>query len=178
MATVFPDRRQVPPLALRQTAQAIELLPGHVVLGLAGDQLKTLLGSCVSVILTDPRRTVGTMCHIVHVGQPSAANARNTAFGEVAMQHMFDQLIGVGIAPQRCHAYVYGGGNMFPQMFSTTHVGVKNADWVLDYLYDHDIQVVEHDVGGATYRKVAWTVGRAQPVVETVRTDMPQARGR
>ena len=178
MATVFPDRRHVPPLASRQTAQAIELLPGHVALGLAGDQLKTLLGSCVSVILTDPRRTVGTMCHIVHVGQPNAANARNTAYGEVAMQTMFDQLIGVAIPPQRCHAYVYGGGNMFPQMFSTTHVGAKNADWVLDYLYDHDIHVVEHDVGGATYRKVAWTVGREQPVVETVRTDMPKAPGR
>lgn len=160
-----------------QSPRAVELLPGHVVLGLAGDQLKTLLGSCVSVILTDPRRTVGAMCHIVHVGHPNAANAHNTAYGEVAMQTMFDQLIGVGIPPQRCHAYVYGGGNMFPQMFTTTHVGAKNAEWVLDYLDDCGISVVGHDVGGCTYRKVAWTVGREQPVVETVRTDMPKAPG-
>lgn len=159
-------------------ARTIELLPGHVALGLAGDQLKTLLGSCVSVILTDPRRTVGVMCHIVHVGQPNAANARNTAYGEVAMQDMFDRLIGVAIPPQRCHAYVYGGGNMFPQMFSTTHVGARNADWVLDYLHDCGITVLEHDVGGSTYRKVAWTVGRDKPGVEAVRTDMPKAQGR
>jgi chemotaxis protein CheD len=83
----------------------VELMPGHVVLGLAGDQFKTLLGSCVSVILTDPRRTVGTMCHIVHVGKPNAANAHNTAYGEVAMQDMFDRLISVAIPPARCHAY-------------------------------------------------------------------------
>ena len=38
-----------------QNPKAIDLMPGHVALGLVGDQLKTLLGSCVSVILTDPR---------------------------------------------------------------------------------------------------------------------------
>ena len=148
-------------------------MPGQVALGLAGDQLKTLLGSCVSVILTDPRRTVGVMCHIVHVGRPSAANARNTAYGEVAMRDMFDRLVGVAIPPKLCQAYVYGGGNMFPQMAHKSHVGAKNADWVLDYLHDCGIQVVEHDVGGSTYRKVTWTVGRDKPGVEAVRTDLP-----
>ena len=50
----------------------LELMPGDVAIGQAGDQFKTLLGSCVSVVLTDPRRTVGAMCHIVHVGTPNA----------------------------------------------------------------------------------------------------------
>ncbi len=174
MSFASPDRRKQPSLASWQAPSLIELMPGDVALGLAGDQLKTLLGSCVSVILTDPRRTVGVMCHIVHVGRPNAANAHNTAFGEVAMQDMFDRLIQVAIPPERCHAYVYGGGNMFPQMFSTTHVGTKNADWVLDYLYDSGIAVVEEDVGGSGYRKVAWTVGPGRPAVEMVRTDMPR----
>ena len=153
-------------------------MPGDVALGRVGDQLKTLLGSCVSVILTDPRRTVGVMCHIVHVGQPNAANIHNTAYGEVAMQDMFDRLIGVAIPPARCQAYVYGGGNMLTQMFSTTHVGAKNANWVLDYLDDCGIAIIAHDVGGNGYRKVAWDVGRAHPVVETVRTDLGGAAGR
>ena len=172
MSAAFPDRRKAQPLASWQKSRLIELMPGDVALGLAGDQLKTLLGSCVSVILTDPRRTVGVMCHIVHVGRPNAANVQNTAYGLVAMQDMFDRLIGVAIPPERCHAYVYGGGNMFPQMFSTTHVGAKNADWVLDYLYDCGINVVEEDVGGSGYRKVAWTVGLERPSVEMVRTDI------
>lgn len=166
------ERRKTPPLMSGQKVVPIELMPGDVALGLAGDQLKTLLGSCVSVILTDPRRTVGAMCHIVHVGRPNAANAGNTAFGEVAMQDMFDRLIGVGIPPGRCHAYVYGGGNMFPQMFSTTHVGAKNAEWVLDYLHDCGIVVVDEHLGGSGYRKVSWTVGREAPVVENVRSGL------
>lgn len=163
------ERRKNPPLGPSAKPSAVELMPGHVVLGLAGDQFKTLLGSCVSVILTDPRRTVGTMCHIVHVGTPNAANANNTAYGEVAMHDMFERLIKVAIPPVRCHAYVYGGGNMFPQMFSTTHVGANNARWVLDYLHECGIAVVDQDVGGNGYRKVSWMVGREAPVVETVR---------
>ena len=112
------------------------------------------------------------MCHIVHVGRPNHANQHNTAYGEVAMQTMFDRLIAVGIAPARCQAYVYGGGNMFPQLFSPTHVGAKNAQWVLNYLHDCGIVVVGNSVGGSTYRKVAWSVGREAPEVEEVQSQM------
>lgn len=145
-----------------------ELMPGDVALGQAGDQLKTLLGSCVAVILTDPRRTVGAMCHIVHVGKPNADNMKNTAFGAVAMQEMFARLRSVGVNPQMCDAYVFGGGNMFPTMFRAKHVGDSNVDWVLDFLEAHRIHVVDHCLGGNGYRKVSWTVGSGEPLVETV----------
>ena len=88
-------------------AMAVELMPGDLALGQAGDQLKTLLGSCVCVILTDPRRTVGAMCHIVHVGKPTGANAKNTAFGEVAMRDMFARLRAVGIRPEQCLSLIH-----------------------------------------------------------------------
>lgn len=150
------------------TTTVIELLPGDVALGLAGDQLRTLLGSCVSVILTDPRRTVGVMCHIVHVGPPSASNANNTAFGQVAMDAMFQRLLGIGVTPRLCEAYVFGGGNMFPEVFARRHVGQSNIDWVLDYLDAQHIPVRGHCLGGSGYRKVSWIVGPTAPLVETV----------
>ncbi len=143
-------------------------MPGDVAVGEAGDQLKTLLGSCVSVILTDPRRTVGAMCHIVHVGAPNAANQHNTAYGSVAMHDMFQRLRSKGVNPTMCQAYVFGGGNMFPQFFSARHVGASNAEWVLEYLAAQGISVVQHSLGGNGYRKVSWTVGSAEPLVETV----------
>lgn len=147
---------------------AVELMPGDVALGVADDQLKTLLGSCVSVILTDPRRTVGAMCHIVHVGTPNAANRHNTAYGVAAMHEMFTLLRSKSVNPRMCEAYVYGGGNMFPKLMTSTHVGQNNVDWVLDYLHHHGIGIVDHHLGGNGYRKVSWTVGPDEPVVETV----------
>ena len=145
-----------------------ELLPGDVALGRSGDTLKTLLGSCVSVILTDPRRTVGVMCHIVHVGHPNSANQSNTAFGSVAMAEMTRRLFAIGFAPRSCQAYVVGGGNMFPQLVTHHHVGLSNIDWVMGYLAHHKIQVLKEDLGGDGYRKVIWTVGSDAPTVETV----------
>lgn len=149
-------------------AESFELMPGDVAFGQVGDTLRTLLGSCVSVILTDPRRTVGTMCHIVHVGHPNAHHLHNTAYGEVAMYAMFHRLIGVGIPPQRCEALVYGGGNMFPGIADGPLVGERNVQWVLDYLAGHGMAVVHQDVGGTSYRKISWTVGPTLPRVESV----------
>ncbi len=145
-----------------------ELMPGDVVLGLAGDGLRTLLGSCVAVVLTDPRRTVGAMCHIVHVGTPNPANAHNTAYGAVAMRAMFERLHGVGIAAQRCHAFVYGGGNMFPALVSGPQVGQRNVHWALEFLAGHGIAVLDQCVGGCSYRRVWWRVGPDLPRVDNV----------
>lgn len=152
-------------------ATAVELMPGEIALGQEGDQLKTLLGSCVAVILTDPRRTVGVMCHIVHVGVPSAAQAKNTAFGTVAMAEMFARLRAVGVNPHLCDAYVYGGGNMFPNLVSAHHVGDSNIHWVLDYLEEKGIHVIDHCLGGTGYRKLSWTVGKSEPMVQTIFAD-------
>jgi len=145
-----------------------ELMPGDVALGLNGDQLKTLLGSCVTVILTDPRRTVGAMCHIVHVSKPSVSNKHNAAYGVVAMHEMFRLLGTVGIVPTLCHAFVYGGGNMFPHLVTSDNVGAKNGRWVMRFLHDHGIRVIEDSLEGAGYRKVSWTVGHGDPFVEMV----------
>jgi chemotaxis protein CheD len=166
---------------LKQPARAggpVDLMPGDVTLGQAGAQFKTLLGSCVSVILTDPRRTLASMCHIVHVGTPSAENRHNTAYGVAAMHAMFTQLRAKGINPRMCEAYVFGGGNMFPQLFRAKHVGSSNVEWVLHYLETHGVPVVEQCLGGTGYRKVSWTVGPQAPVVETVFAQQGSQNGR
>jgi chemotaxis protein CheD len=156
----------------------VELMPGDVTQGAAGAQFKTLLGSCVSVILADPRRTIGSMCHIVHVGTPNAENRHNTAYGVVAMHSMFTQLRAKGINPRMCEAFVYGGGNMFPQLFRDKHVGASNADWVMHYLHMHGVTVVDECLGGTGYRKVSWTVGPQDPVVETIFPEQGIKNGR
>ena len=149
-------------------ATAVELLPGDVAFGFVGDHFRTLLGSCVSVLLTDPRRTVGSMCHIVHVGTPPAANQCDTAFAEPAMRAMYAGLRGRSINPNMCEAYVYGGANMFPDVFTHQHVGARNAAWVMDFLEHAGITVLDYSLGGTGYRKVAWIVGADSPLVETV----------
>lgn len=144
------------------------LMPGDVCLAFEGDKLKTILGSCIAVILSDPLRTMGAMCHIVHVSPPKTGDEGNTAYGLAAMRRMFDRLHSAGIAPQRCEAYVYGGSHLLGLIPLQRHVGTTNTEWVLDFLADNNIPMVACDVGGTGYRKLSWTPGPDPPQVTTV----------
>lgn len=145
------------------TQRVITLHPGDVALGLRGDRLQTLLGSCVAIVLTDPRRTVGVMCHVVHARPAEQARSSSCAYGDMAMKRMIDLLQAHAINASRCEAYVYGGGNMFPQLVSGPSVGDDNAQWALHALQDMGLHVLSVDLGGAMYRQLSWTVGPEAP---------------
>ncbi|OYT98360.1 MAG: chemotaxis protein CheD [Burkholderiales bacterium PBB1] len=144
------------------------LHPGDVVCAERGDRLETLLGSCVAIVLTDPRRTIGAMCHIVHASRAVVGVAETGAYAEVALDTMYALLRERGIDPTQCQAYVYGGGNMFPGLFTTAHVGERNARWALDALAQDGVRVLFHDLGGPSYRRLSWTVGPDAPQVAVV----------
>jgi chemotaxis protein CheD len=151
-----------------QTQQSYTLHPGDVVCCERGDRLETLLGSCVAIILTDPRRTIGAMCHIVHAGQSASSAPDNAAYADVALATMYQLLRERGIDPMQCEAYLYGGGNMFPGMVAHGHVGERNARWVCDALAEDGVRVLAQDLGGCAYRRLSWTVGMDAPQVTSV----------
>ncbi len=159
------------------TPVSVTLHPGDVACVDRGDRLETLLGSCVAIVLTDPRRTVGAMCHVVHAGAPTSAAARDTAYGEGALAAMGRQLRSRGIDPGQCQAWVYGGGNMFPGRVGDAatqgNVGAANMAWALGALERAGIQVLGAAVGGHAYRKLRWTVGTEPPEVEAVQMTQP-----
>lgn len=145
------------------------LHPGDVVCVERGARLETLLGSCVAIVLTDPRRSIGAMCHIVHASRAIAGVAETGAYAEVALDTMYALLRERGIDPRQCEAYVYGGGNMFPQLFTqAAHVGERNSRWALDALAEDGVRVLFHDLGGDAYRRLSWTVGPNAPQVTAV----------
>lgn len=161
------------PIVAAAAAQAAEpaarvLHPGDVAFGTRGDRFETLLGSCVAVLMTDPRRTVGVMCHIVHPGGRPDGDA---AFGAAAFARMHQLLDEHSIVARLCQAWVVGGGNMFPNRYARTHVGDANARWVLRTLVDGGVHVVGHDLGGARYRRVHWTIGPGAPRITAVDID-------
>jgi chemotaxis protein CheD len=144
------------------------LHPGQLAFAERGERLETLLGSCVAVILTDARRTFGAMCHIVHAGTPVNALQESCAYGPLALASMDAMLLSRGITPSLCQAYVYGGGNMFPQHYRHGGVGDSNAGWVMDALAGRGVKVLLQDLGGEVYRRLAWTVGPEEPQVTSV----------
>ncbi|TXC65141.1 chemotaxis protein CheD [Piscinibacter aquaticus] len=144
------------------------LYPGDVACGGRGERLETLLGSCVAVVMTDPRRTAGAMCHIVHPAPAPAGRAHDTAYADAALMAMWLRLRERGLQPQLCEAYVYGGGNMFPGIYPHRPIGERSVQQVLDALTHNGVRLLHHDVGGAAYRRLAWTVGPDAPSVTAI----------
>ena len=64
------------------------LHPGDVACVLRGNRLETLLGSCVAILLTDPRRTLGAMCHVVHAHSRAGSLGDDTGYGDAALGAM------------------------------------------------------------------------------------------
>ena len=139
------------------------LHPGDVLCGDSGEHFEPLLGSCVAILLTDPRRTVGAMCHVVHAYSPLGGGPSNCAYGDHALAMMYAQLRARGINPLMCEAYVFGGGNMFPHLFGSSHPGDANAAWALKCLARDGIPVLFDDLGGNVYRRLTWCVGSKMP---------------
>ncbi len=148
------------------------LHPGDVACAERGDQMETLLGSCVAIVLTDPRHTIAVMCHFVHSCTATDARATDCQYAEVALSTMYGLLYDRGINPLLCVAYVYGGGNMFSKIYQAPHVGESNLRWALAALAEDGIKVLVEDVGGTCYRRVKWTVGHELPSVTAVETSL------
>lgn len=159
-------RRQAPVLAWPMAPAFGErwLGPGDVCLARRGETLQTLLGSCVAIILTDPARTLASICHYVHAG-PSRATPEDSCHAESALQAMCVQLRDQGLNPCLCQAFVYGGANMFPGIFAGRHVGQANSRWALQTLAAMGVSLAGCDVGGLAYRRLRWRVGPADPLV-------------
>lgn len=144
------------------------LMPGDVACADRGEVLETLLGSCVAVILTDRRRTVGAMCHIVHASPPGGGSSVRAAHADAAIDQLYALLTARGFMPSMCDAFVYGGGNMFPALVGGAHVGERNAERVLQRLSRDGLRLVYQDLGGTSYRRLRWSVGLEWPAVIAV----------
>ena len=145
-----------------------EILPGDVALGYSGDEFKVLLGSCISVILTDPKRSVATVCHVVHAGRSRTRPPTDAAWGDVAWAWMCAALERRGFNPRACVAYVSGGGNMFPHLQIEKPVGDRNIAWADGVLAEAGVPIAYRSVGGDGYRVLSWTVGPDHPEVQFV----------
>jgi len=154
----------------RSTGPVHVLHPGDVACVDRGQCLETLLGSCIAIILTDPRRTVGAMCHIVHAGVAPVPEQDSASYGATALDALAALLRARGINPWLCQAYVYGGGNMFPDLVTRAPIGELNARWTLQALALRQVGVLEQDVGGNRYRRLRWVVGPDAPQVTAVST--------
>lgn len=147
-------------------AGRVFLHPGDVAIGERDVQLITLLGSCIAVLLADPKGQVGAMCHLVHAGEPisSVPGTPDGCWGGRALPAMFALMRTHGVQLEHCAASVIGGGHYLPEVDPAHQVGTRNASWTMEALAAAGIPVVHQDLGGCVYRRLSWRIGEMPEV--------------
>lgn len=139
----------------------VYLKPGEYVFGDASYRIRTLLGSCVSVTIWHPTARVGAMCHFLLPSRGSPwPREPDSRYGDEAIWLMLRELADHRIPREQCQAKIFGGGNMFPGLGSTSQlkVGDKNGISARALLAARGIPVVSESLFGVGHRNIIFDV--------------------
>ena len=150
---------------------------GAIVLGVGdvaatntpGDSLKTYaLGSCVAVILMDPRtRTVG----MAHIALPdSGVNAAKAAqhpgyFADTGIPELLRAMVDRGCRSSRGVMAKLVGGAKVMDRNSIFNIGKRNVLTVKRILWEHGMGATAEDVGGTISRTVSVDVDSGRVII-------------
>jgi chemotaxis receptor (MCP) glutamine deamidase CheD len=144
--------------------------------------IETVLGSCVAVCLYDAVERIGGMNHILLPGE-AGFNDFDTAarYGNNAMELLIDRIAALGGNRRRIVAKAFGGAKILPSISDDNRVGIRNRDFVLEFLEMEGIDLVGHDLGGYSPRKISFHTDTGHVYLKTLRRlshyGWPDAKG-
>ncbi|WP_339491935.1 chemotaxis protein CheD [Pseudomonas rhizophila] len=135
----------------------IFLQPGDLYFGDRYTRIRTLLGSCVSLVIWHPRLLIGGMCHFMLPTRPHPPTGElDGRYGDEAIELMLREARAHGVSPSEFRIQLFGGGNMFPSIgrHKDKHVGKKNVDAARQLLQVHGLTCSGTHVEGVGHRNL------------------------
>ena len=150
-------------LDLRQ----VYLQPGELFVDNQPALVQTILGSCVSVTLFDPRGGYGGICHaLLPTGKPEEAERHVDG----AVRLLLDRMLGFGARHQMLEAKLFGGSRVLgiPPSQRLT-VGEQNLAYAKQLLHKLNVQLIAEDTGGLRGRMLFFNSGSGEVFIRKVR---------
>jgi len=155
----------------------IYLMPGQVVIADKPSVIWTVLGSCVSIILYDRQKILGSICHAQLPEQriygmncsdgcpdPCSQGAPDTniyKFVTCSFKYMFQEMMSRGSSPGKIEAGIFGGSHLLKTNYGE-NVGEKNIKTARKLLEDSNLNVVRQHIGGDRGRKLIFNSGTGE----------------
>jgi chemotaxis protein CheD len=128
--------------------------------------LRTLLGSCIGLILYDARNQIGGLAHVV-LPTSSGQKATPGKYADTALAELLRQIAELGGRERSLTAKMAGGANMFSTSGPAT-IGDQNIAAVERLLKEAGIPITARHCGGRVGRRVAFEVDTGRVLIETV----------
>ncbi len=137
-------------------AHAVRVLPGEAYATSRRDEaIVTVLGSCVSACIRDPRSGLGGMNHFMLpesvTGQWGDGMSAAMRYGNFAMEALINSILKSGCSRTDLEIKLFGGANFSG---GVTMIGTKNSDFALRYLKEEGLRVAASDLGGVLGRRI------------------------
>ncbi len=129
------------------------LLPGALFVQQDECTVITVLGSCVSVCLWDPRNKIGGINHYM-LPFWNGEGLASPRFGNIAIMKLIERMLESGADRRNLQAKVFGGGDMLKATAAVMNIGRRNIVLAQDLLRDERIPVISADTGGKYGRKL------------------------
>ncbi|EKJ84905.1 chemotaxis protein CheD [Leptospira meyeri] len=149
------------------------LNPGEIFFGGPDFRVRTLLGSCVSIVLWHPDKHIGGMCHYLLPSPTDHHLERTHKYGTDAILFFLTEIKKHQSKPNEFFAKIFGGSNMFLHEEkeilkdnSASNVGARNAEFAKKVLKENEIKIISEDTGGTLSRKIYFTVWDGEVWVE------------
>ena len=159
--------------------EAAKISPGEYFYTDKDMMIVTVLGSCISACIRDSKTGIGGMNHFMLPDSAAADKdspvSESMRYGTYAMEVLINQLIRNGARRENLEAKIFGGGNVL-KSFTTTNVGVRNAEFVKKYLKDEHIRVVGEDLIGYLSSKSLLLSQNRQSVGQKTDDNSPATR--
>ena len=136
---------------------------GELIISDKPTQIWTVLGSCVSIVLHNPRKKVSALCHAQLTEKEIFGESGSDLFTKKAVKddfryvassinYMLDKMQSMGINKNEIQASVYGGASIIEKF--TYQIGLENANAACSVLEKHGIRVIKKDIGGGKSRTI------------------------
>lgn len=149
----------------RPTEEIISVLMGRWAVASSPSLIRTLLGSCLGVVLHDQRSKLGGVAHIV-LPNSRGSTEHPGKYADTAIPALLGEM--ERVAGRRLKASVtaklFGGASMF-QGGTTIDIGRANQLAVEEILIALDVPVVARDMGGESGRRLTFCTGTGIVVV-------------
>lgn len=152
----------------------IFLQPGDFYFGERNTRIRTLLGSCISIVMWHPKHLIGGMCHYMLSSHGGKGVARlDGRYGDQAVLMFFKEAIRHGTNPNDYIVKIFGGGNMFAKthvhapckdrpcddvIATCRNVACRNIVKGTSFLENFGFEIASKDLGGERSRNIMFDV--------------------
>ena len=139
---------------------------GGLVVALEPDKLRTVLGSCVGIVVYDPERKVGGLAHSI-LPEATTESTELGKFADQAVDNLIMQLLSIGADKKRLVAKLFGCATMFGSQ-ERNGLGDRNAVAAQQRLEQNGIPILATALGGTKGRKMMFDPATGAARVEII----------